>query len=487
MTGGFTMSMVSIQKPEKVFQYFEKICSIPHGSRNVEKISNYLVSFAKEHGLKYRQDEKYNVIIWKDGSTGYEQSEPLIIQGHMDMVAVKTADCEKNLETDGLDLEIDGDYLQAKGTSLGGDDGIAVAYALAILDDDSLAHPPIEAVFTVDEEIGMLGADYMDASDLKGRLFLNIDSEDEGVFTVSCAGGVMAVCTIPGKKEDAEGSVIRISLKDFRGGHSGVEINKGRYNANVVMGRLLMTVQKKADVRLVTINGGEKDNAIANFCEAKILVVKEQEQQVCDCLKETFAIISKECHVTDPDALMELETAETAAQVFDEESTNRVILALVHMPNGIQRMSSEIEGLVQTSLNLGVLQTVEDHVDFSWAVRSSSGDEKQYVLDKIISLAKLLGCSVTTQGAYPGWDYLEDSRLRKIMIEAYKEQYGEEPVVEGIHAGLECGLFASKLKGLDAVSIGPQMHHIHTTEERLSISSTLRTWNLIVRTLELLK
>ena len=217
------------------------------------------------------------MIIWKDGSTGYEQSEPLIIQGHMDMVAVKTADCEKNLETDGLDLEIDGDYLQAKGTSLGGDDGIAVAYALAILDDDSLAHPPIEAVFTVDEEIGMLGADYMDASDLKGRLFLNIDSEDEGVFTVSCAGGVMAVCTIPGKKEDAEGSVIRISLKDFRGGHSGVEINKGRYNANVVMGRLLMNVQKKADVRLVTINGGEKDNAIANFCEAKILVVKEQE------------------------------------------------------------------------------------------------------------------------------------------------------------------------------------------------------------------
>ena len=452
------MSMVSIQKPEKVFQYFEKICSIPHGSRNVEKISNYLVSFAKEHGLKYRQDEKYNVIIWKDGSTGYEQSEPLIIQGHMDMVAVKTADCEKNLETDGLDLEIDGDYLQAKGTSLGGDDGIAVAYALAILDDDSLAHPPIEAVFTVDEEIGMLGADYMDASDLKGRLFLNIDSEDEGVFTVS-----------------------------FRGGHSGVEINKGRYNANVVMGRLLMNVQKKADVRLVTINGGEKDNAIANFCEAKILVVKEQEQQVCDCLKETFAIISKECRVTDPDALMELEAAETVAQVFDVESTNRVILALVHMPNGIQRMSPEIEGLVQTSLNLGVLRTVEDHVDFFWAVRSSSGDEKQYVLDKIISLAKLLGGSVTTQGAYPGWDYLEDSRLRKIMIEAYKEQYGEEPVVEGIHAGLECGMFASKLEGLDAVSIGPQMHHIHTTEERLSISSTLRTWNLIVRTLELLK
>ena len=297
----------------------------------------------------------------------------------------------------------------------------------------------------------------------------------------------MAVCTIPGMKEDAEGSVICISLKNFRGGHSGVEINKGRYNANVVMGRLLMNVQKKADVRLVTINGGEKDNAIANFCEAKILVGKEQEQQVCDCLKETFAIISKECRVTDPDALMELEAAAAEAQVFNEESTNRVILALVHMPNGIQRMSPEIEGLVQTSLNLGVLRTVEDHVDFFWAVRSSSGDEKQYVLDKIISLAKLLGGSVTTRGAYPGWDYLEDSRLRKIMIEAYKEQYGEEPVVEGIHAGLECGMFASKLEGLDAVSIGPQMHHIHTTEERLSISSTLRTWNLIVRTLELLK
>ena len=445
------------------------------------------MNFAKKHNLKAIYDSGRNIIIFKDGTKGFENSEPIILQGHMDMVCDKVPDCTIDMSKEGLTLCTDGEYLWADGTTLGGDDGIAVAYALAILDDDSLAHPPIEAVFTVDEEIGMLGADYMDASDLKGRLFLNIDSEDEGVFTVSCAGGVMAVCTIPGKKEDAEGSVIRISLKDFRGGHSGVEINKGRYNANIVMGRLLMTVQKKADVRLVTINGGEKDNAIANFCEAKILVVKEQEQQVCDCLKETFTIISKECHVTDPDALMELETAETAAQVFDEESTNRVILALVHMPNGIQRMSPEIEGLVQTSLNLGVLQTVEDHVDFSWAVRSSSGDEKQYVLDKIISLAKLLGGSVTTQGAYPGWDYLEDSRLRKIMIEAYKEQYGEEPVVEGIHAGLECGLFASKLEGLDAVSIGPQMHHIHTTEERLSISSTLRTWNLIVRTLELLK
>ena len=399
--------------------YIEEICKIPHGSGNTKQISDYLVQFAKDHDLKYVQDEMNNVVIYKPGTAGYENAPVVIIQGHMDMVCEKRPDVEHDFTKDGLNLSVEGDYVSANGTTLGGDDGIAVAYALAILDDDSLAHPPIEAVFTVDEEIGMLGADYMDASDLKGRLFLNIDSEDEGVFTVSCAGGVMAVCTIPGKKEDAEGSVIRISLKDFRGGHSGVEINKGRYNANIVMGRLLMNVQKKADVRLVTINGGEKDNAIANFCEAKILVVKEQEQQVCDCLKETFAIISKECHVTDPDALMRLETAETAAQVFDVESTNRVILALVHMPNGIQRMSPEIEGLVQTSLNLGVLQTVEDHVDLSWAVRSSSGDEKQYGLDKIISLAKLLGGSVTTQGAYPGWDYLEDSRLRKIMIEAY--------------------------------------------------------------------
>ena len=281
----------------------------------------------------------------------------------------------------------------------------------------------------------------------------------------------------------------------------GMETGVIRYIPDTVYGAFIEAVKGQSvlygeevnkDVAIVysPLNGSGLKPVTRTLKEmgyTNITVVKEQEQQVCDCLKETFAIISKECHVTDPDALMELETAETAAQVFDVESTNRVILALVHMPNGIQRMSPEIEGLVQTSLNLGVLQTVEDHVDFSWAVRSSSGDEKQYVLDKIISLAKLLGGSVTTQGAYPGWDYLEDSRLRKIMIEAYKEQYGEERVVEGIHAGLECGLFASKLEGLDAVSIGPQMHHIHTTEERLSISSTLRTWNLIVRTLELLK
>ena len=282
------MGVLTGLEPNKVFHFFEEICSIPHGSGNVEKISNYLVDFAKERDLKYRQDEKYNVIIWKDGSAGYENSDPVILQGHMDMVAVKVDGCEKNLDTEGLDLEVNGDLISAKGTSLGGDDGIAVAYTLAILDDDSMAHPPIEAIFTVDEEIGMLGATDIVVSDLKGRLFMNMDSEDEGVFTVSCAGGAMTTCSFPYKTETVEASVIEIRLDGFAGGHSGVEIDKGRMNANVAMGRVLMHVLKKPCTGLSGVNGGEKDNAIAKFSEAVLSVVPECVAEVTKLIEDIF-------------------------------------------------------------------------------------------------------------------------------------------------------------------------------------------------------
>ena len=477
------MSVLGELQPNKVFQYFEEICAIPHGSRNLQQISDYLVDFAKAHGLKYRQDEDLNVIIWKDGSTGYEDSDPVILQGHMDMVAVKESDCDKDMEKEGLDLEIDGDYILAKGTSLGGDDGIAVAYTLAVLDDEEMAHPPIEAIFTVNEEIGMLGAATIDVSDLKGRLFMNMDSEDEGVFTVSCAGGASVICKIPYETETVNASVIEIKMDGFTGGHSGVEIIKGRMNANCAMARVLLSLFNEVEMQLVSVNGGEKDNAIAKFSEASVAVLPEEVEEAKQIIENTFAQIKEEYKVTDPDVK---EPADV--ETFTEDTTFAVVTAMVHMPDGVQRMNPEIEGLVQTSLNMGILTTKDSEVQMTFAVRSSSETEKQYLIAQLTSLSETLGGEIEIVGPYPGWEYKADSRLREVMVEAYKDLYnGEEPVVEGIHAGLECGIFASKLPGLDAVSFGPQMEHIHTTNEVLSISSTERTWELVVKTLAALK
>ena len=489
------MGVLSALEPAKVFQFFEEICSIPHGSGNVEQISNYLVDFAKERGLKYRQDEKYNVVIWKDGSKGYEDSEPVILQGHMDMVAVKTADCPKDMEKDGLDLEVNGDLISAKGTSLGGDDGIAVAYSLAILDDPDMPHPPLEVIITTDEEIGMLGAAAMDVSDIKGRLFLNMDSEDEGIFTVSCAGGATVTCKFPYERENVQAAVMRVSLDGFSGGHSGVEIDKGRANANVVMGRLLYSVMN--DVRLISINGGEKDNAIALSCQVEIAVPADKAEEVKNKMQEIFAIVAEEYKVTDPNAALHVEAGDadkadgtaqsTDVQALTAKDTAAVIQALLHMPYGIQRMNPEIEGLVQTSLNLGILRTNETSVDLSYAVRSASEHEKQFLIDKMDALAVLLGGITEISGPYPGWEYRADSRLRDVLVDTYRELYGNDPVVEGIHAGLECGLFASKMGDIDAVSLGPQMEGIHTVNEVLSISSVQRTWELVTKALAALK
>lgn len=482
------MGVLSNLEPNNVFRFFEDICSIPHGSTNVKQISDYLVRFAKDRNLKCRQDEKYNVIIWKDGSKGYEDSPAVILQGHMDMVAVKVDGCTKDMATEGLDLEINGDLLSAKGTSLGGDNGIAVAYALALLDSDEIAHPPLEAIFTVDEEIGMLGADFIDVSDLKGRIFLNMDSEDEGIFTVSCAGGASAICSIPYGKVEIESAQMKIRLDGFLGGHSGVEIDKGRLNANKALGRVLLALSNKIDIQLVSLCGGEKDNAIAKFSEAVVAVPEDLLPQAKEAVEQTFAKIQEEYKAVEPSLKLSTDTMETKSIIcMAKTSTKAVIMALVTMPNGIQRMNPEMEGMVQTSLNLGILKTEEDSVVLSFAVRSSSQTEKEYLLDKLCALTGIFGGTVQIVGNYPGWEYKADSKLRNIMVETYQEQSGKEAVVEGIHAGLECGIFASKLPGLDAISFGPQMRDVHTTNEVLSISSTKRTWELLLKALAKIK
>ena len=480
------MNILAAYEPKEVLRFFEEICQIPHGSENVDRISDYLVDFANERHLRYRQDAAKNVIIWKDGSVGYENSAPVILQGHMDMVAVKVDGCEKDLETEGLDLEVlEGDLISAKGTSLGGDDGIAVAYGLALLDSNDIPHPPLELVITVNEEIGMLGAAALDVSDLKGRIFLNADSEAEGVFTVSCAGGVRTLCEIPCEREPVSGKRIDIRLFGLQGGHSGAEIDKGRLNANIAMGRLLHALAD-TDAGLLCVDGGEKDNAIAKMAGASL--VTGEPTRVKKILSETFSYIKAEYTGVEPDMELAMdEKGEETALCMTKESAKRVVSVLMCIPNGIRRMHPDMKDMVQTSLNLGVVKTETEAVYLTSALRSSMESEKQFLLEQVRAVVTLAGGSVSTSGDYPGWAYRADSKIRDIMVEVYKEQYGKEPVVEGIHAGLECGLFSSKLEDLDCISFGPQMRDIHTTDEVLSIASTERTWKLLLETLKRLR
>ncbi len=484
------MKVLSSLEPHKVFEYFEEICSIPHGSSNTKKISDYLVTFAREHDLRYIKDQSNNVIIFKDGTPGYEASAPVMLQGHMDMVCEKDKDCNIDFERDGLELVLNDGIISANGTTLGGDDGIAVAYALAILDSSDIPHPPLEAVFTVDEEIGMLGAAAIDCSPLKSKIMLNLDSEDEGYLLVSCAGGVTAASHIPVSFiPAADKTLMSINISGLLGGHSGVEIDKNRANANILFGRILYTLNKKLSFNLVSIEGGLKDNAIVKTAVAVIAVNESDIQTVKDCVSHLESLFKHEYVVSDPDIKITAEItdsspAATANDMMDNISTGRVIAALVNMPYGIQGMSSNIEGLVESSLNLGILKTTDTEVVLSYCVRSSIASRKQEMLDKITSLTELLSGYVTLTGDYPAWEYRQDSPLRDLMKDIFTEQYGREPVIQALHAGVECGLFAGKIPDLDCVSFGPDMKDIHTTNESMDVESVKRTWEY---TLEILK
>ncbi|MCI2062021.1 MAG: aminoacyl-histidine dipeptidase [Eubacteriaceae bacterium] len=472
-------------KPQSVFGYFEDICSIPHGSGNTKQISDYLVDFAVEHGLEHYQDASNNVIIIKEAAEGYENAAPVIIQGHIDMVCEKDAGKEIDFEKEGITPVIEGDWLRADGTTLGGDDGIAVAMALAALSDDSLQHPRLECVFTVDEEVGMFGAEAMDVSRLTAKKFLNIDSEEEGIFTVSCAGGVTAKSIIPVKRKEKEGNIYKLGISGLLGGHSGQMIDQERGNASILMGRLLYSISKDAKFRLVSLEGGQKDNAITKDCTAEIRVKDEY----CAAVEKTAAdfdkIVRHEFKTSDPGAEVScVNEGVKKVSALDKESTSKVITLLVNHPQGVQRMSRDIDGLVETSLNLGILKLGEKELEASASVRSSVASEKNALTDRLTSLTEYLGGRMEFTGDYPGWEFKDDSEFRDTCVEVFTKQYGKEPVIQAIHAGLECGLFAGKIAGLDAVSIGPDMEDVHTSSERLNIPSVQRTWAFVAEVLK---
>ncbi len=465
-------------EPASVFGYFEKLCSMPHGSGNTKIISDYLVSFAREHGIRYVQDELNNVIFFQEGTCGMENHEPVILQGHMDMVCEKDADSPINFETDGLDIAHDGSYVFAKGTTLGGDDGIAVAYALAILADKSIPHPPLEVIITVDEETGMYGAAGIDLSALKGRKLLNIDSEEEGVFTVSCAGGARANITLPVSRHAVYGPCVKLVVDGLAGGHSGVEIDKGRANANKVMGEFLSDIKKLMPLCLTSLEGGSKDNAIPRSCTATAVAMGMDLEPINAVAEALQAKIRTEYN--EPEALVYADNVDAlGGNALSTQLTDRIIGLLCGAPNGIQAMCADMPGLVQTSLNMGIAKLSPECFDMTFSVRSSVNQEKLDVLAKLEALAKLYDAEYASRGHYPAWEYKADSVLRDVMVEEYTKLFGEKPQVVSIHAGLECGLLGEKLPGLDAVSIGPEMHDIHTSRERLGIASTARMWEFI--------
>lgn len=480
------MAVLENLEPKKVFHYFEEICNIPHSSYKEKKISDYLVNFAKEHGLEYYQDDLYNVVMIAPATEGYENEEPIILQGHMDMVCEKEPGVEIDFENDGLTLMIDGDYVTAKGTTLGGDDGIAIAYALAIMDSPEIPHPRLEVIITVSEEVGMEGATGIDLSMLQGHKLLNLDSEEEGVMTVSCAGGNSSVCHVPMSYESSEGVQLALSVKGLKGGHSGAGIDKGRANSNLVMGRLLLALdQADLGCAIAELSGGAKQNAIPRETNAVIVAAPEKKDAVIACLQETIAQIKNEYATPDPDLALDItEQGIGSVQVLTAACAKTAIMLINNLPGGIQSMSADIAGLVETSLNMGILTLDEKELRAEFAVRSSVISARDALTARIRNLVEYVGGTLEVNGIYPAWEYKKDSVLREDAARIFEQMYGKAPRIEAIHAGLECGILAGKIKDLDGVSIGPDMIGIHTFEEKLSISSTKRVYEFVLEVLK---
>lgn len=477
--------MITTNRPcEKVFEYFKQLTRIPRPSGYVANVSNYLAMVARQNGLWYKQDSLHNIIIKRPASQGYENFEPVIIQGHLDMVCEKTPETNINFWEDALNIKEEGDFIFAKGTTLGADNGIAIAYALAILTDKSINAPEIEAIFTADEETGMFGAMDIDLSCTNSKMLLNIDSENEGVFTVSCAGGVTCEGFLSAKSETHKKNGYKIRIHSLTGGHSGVEIHKNRANANILAGKLLKELSQNYDLLLSCCEGGKKHNAIPSECE----IIISTDSNIENAVLEFESKVLKQFSATDPELKIDCTSfSDEEIKIFDKTTTQRVIAILSTISDGVYCMSEDIEGLVKTSSNLGILETRENEFYFLSSLRSSEEKSLDELYERISKTFEQNCAKAERSGEYPAWEYKKDSPLRDIMCKVFEQQYGKAPKIEAIHAGLECGIFCGKRPELDCVSFGPDMFDIHTPKERLSISSAKRTWDFLLNVLENLK
>ncbi len=464
-------------KSSRVLEWFEQICGIPHGSGNTKEISDFCVAFARERGLAVRQDEWNNVVIVREADSGMEDRPPVMLQAHLDMV------CEKEREfdftRDGLDLEVQGEELFARGTTLGGDNGIGVALILTLLEGAEVPLPRIEGILTVDEETGMDGAEHLDLSSLQATHMINLDSEEEGVFTVGCAGGEHLCWQQPVTRQTIQGAVLRVNIEGLTGGHSGTEIGRGGGSAIHLLGQLLETMGKAAEFSLSTVFGGTQSNAIPRGGECELVcmpeavpLLRQRAEALIDRWRQQYAD-------TDPKLLVSI-TEETGERVcMSRSETDRLISLLSRFPFGVIRRDSS--GQVQTSLNLGVLRTCPGEVTGLCSVRANRTEEIGEVMNRLTDLCAQTGARIRREGAYPAWERAKSSPLCQKMMTCYEELFSEKATVTVIHAGLECGLFAKKIPGFDCVSIGPDLREIHTVRERLSLPSLDRLWRFLLQ------
>lgn len=467
-------------EPRSVFHYFGEICQIPHTSHHEKQLSDYCAQFAKDRNLFYKQEESGNIIIVSEATPGYEKRDTVILQGHLDMVDDKTASCTLNLEKDSIPVKVEGDFIATEGTTLGGDDGIAIAYALALLDANDIPHPRLEVIFTVCEEVGLLGASSIDLSICRGRRLINIDSEIEGILTVGCAGGRRAFCHIPVTRSVQKGMLCELTLSDLLGGHSGLEIHKGRANAISLLGRFFLHLKKYARFSLISMSGGSKENVIPKKGTALFLISPDEANNVKKAVADFSDSMKKEFGTTDPDISVSLHIlSETEKNALTEASQNAVLTAVSLIPAGVQAMNADLPGTVETSINPGVMELLEEELLIRASIRSSVSSAKESLCEKIQHLTSYLGGWTEFQGDYPAWPYARESNLRDKCIEVFRHQYKKDPELQTIHAGLECGIFSSKLPDLDCISFGPDQLDVHTPMERLRISSVERVWEYL--------
>ncbi|MCL2396863.1 MAG: aminoacyl-histidine dipeptidase [Defluviitaleaceae bacterium] len=478
------MAVLTNCKPTNVFKYFEEICTIPHGSWNEKALSDHIYNWARGLGLDTIQDELFNLIIRKPATPGHEAAPTVIIQGHLDMVCEKNNDVDFDFTTQGLDIYVDGDYIKARGTTLGADNGIAVAMAMALLADKTLAHPAIEVVLTTVEEAGMDGAKAIDPTNLSGTRLINVDSENEGVFLSSCAGGARVRIALEITRQPlpaVDFVAYNISIGGLKGGHSGMDIAKERGNANKILGRVLNEIA--APYHLANIGGGSKDNAIPREAWATICAPSNAKQEI----EALAATLAKEFEHGDGGLFVRIEETTKPQEVFSPTSQKQAIGLLLTLPSGVAHMSAALAGLVETSNNLGVVSIDDNVITYTCAVRSSVESRKYALIRQISAAAEAFGATAVPSDGYPGWAYSPNSELRDIFTTVYKAKYGKDAEILAIHAGLECGVFADKLPGLDMISFGPNMHDVHTPDERLSISSTANCYEFLKDVLAAMK
>jgi len=477
-------------KPELVWKYFAEISNIPRGSKNERKISSYVVETAKKLGLEVKQDKVLNVVVSKPASKGYESVPSVCLQGHLDMVCEKNKDKVHNFEKDPLELIVKGNFLMADGTTLGADNGIAVATNLAIMEDKSLEHGPLEFLFTVDEETGLTGANNLQSGFIKSKTLLNLDSEEEGVIYVGCSGGRNSIGFWKGSYEAVPQKYAPaiVKVKGLKGGHSGLEIHKGRGNSIKILNRVLLKLDKLG-VRISNLSGGNKSNAIPREAEAMVYIPTKKLNDASAVVSQYNSIIKDELPNVESDLAIILEEvkAKSKGKVLKKGLQKKILLAISALPHGVIKMSADIAGLVETSTNVAIICTDAKGVTLTTSQRSSVASEIDEIVHSVSSILTLGGSEVVTKDGYPGWKPNMASSILKIAKTTYQSLYNKKPDVKAIHAGLECGIIGEKYPGMDMISFGPTLEGVHSPDEKIHIDTVEKFWNFLLAILKNVK